>query len=40
MAILGAAMHKLIRLIYGVLSSGQNYDPDKLKPQKAAAATP
>lgn len=39
MAVLGAAMHKLIRIVYGVLSSGLKYDPDKLLPPKAAAAT-
>lgn len=32
MAIIGAAMHKLIRIVYGVLSSGQPYDPQKLLP--------
>jgi transposase len=40
MAIIGAAMHKLIRIVYGVLSSGQLYDPEKLKPQKSAKAVP
>ncbi|MGB3311329.1 MAG: IS110 family transposase, partial [Nodosilinea sp.] len=40
MAIVGAAMHKLIRIVYGVLSSGQLYDPEKLKPQKPAMAVP
>lgn len=40
MAIIGAAMHKLIRIAYGVLSSGQRYDPEKLKPQKSVMAVP
>jgi transposase len=39
MAIIGAAMHKLIRIIYGVLASGQPYDPDKLLPPKSKTAT-
>jgi len=34
MAIIGAAMHKLIRIVYGVLASGQKYDPAKLPPLK------
>ena len=38
MAILGAAMHKLIRVVYGVLSSGLKYDPSKLLPPKSAVA--
>ena len=37
MAIVGAVMHKLIRIVYGVLSSGQAYDPQKLLP---SASTP
>ncbi|WP_240966524.1 hypothetical protein [Nodosilinea sp. P-1105] len=40
MAIVGAAMHKLIRIVYGVLASGQQYDPTKLLPPKLASATP
>jgi transposase len=40
MAIIGAAMHKLIRIVYGVLVSGQLYDPSKLLPPKSKAATP
>ena len=40
MAIIGAAMHKLIRIVYGVLASGQKYDPDKLKPPEMATANP
>ena len=40
MAIIGAAMHKLIRIVYGVLASGQRYDPTKLKPTEMATATP
>ncbi len=40
MAIIGAAMHKLIRIVYGVLSSGQKYDPSKLLPPRVAAAQP
>lgn len=39
MAIVGAAMHKLIRIAYGVLASGQPYDPTKLLPSKAAVVT-
>jgi transposase len=35
MAIVGAVMHKLICIVYGVLSSGQAYDPPKLLPQKS-----
>lgn len=40
MAIIGAAMHKLIRIVYGVLASGQKYDPTKLLPPKLATAAP
>jgi transposase len=40
MAIIGAAMHKLIRIVYGVLASGQKYDPAKLLPPKAPTANP
>lgn len=32
MQVVGAVMHKLIRVIYGVLKSGQPFDPDKLLP--------
>ncbi|WP_008314835.1 IS110 family transposase [Leptolyngbya sp. PCC 6406] len=39
MAIIGAAMHKLIRIVYGVLSSGKTYDPDKLLPAKSSPVT-
>jgi transposase len=35
MAIVGAVMHKLIRIVYGVLSSGQAYNPQKLLPLKS-----
>jgi len=33
MAVVGAVMHKLIRVIYGVLTSGQEFDPKKLASQ-------
>jgi transposase len=29
---IGAVMHKLIRIIYGVLKSGQPFDASKLRP--------
>lgn len=32
MQVVGAVMHKLIRVIYGVLRSGQPFDPEKLCP--------
>lgn len=32
MQAVGALMHKLIRVIYGVLKSGQPFDPEKLSP--------
>lgn len=32
MQVVGAVMHKLIRVIYGVLKSGQPFDPEKLLP--------
>jgi transposase len=32
MQVVGAVMHKLIRVIYGVLKSGQPFDPAKLMP--------
>lgn len=35
MAVVGAVMHKLIRVIYGVLTSGQEFDPKKLAPQSS-----
>lgn len=33
MQVVGAVMHKLIRVIYGVLTSGQECDAKKLLPQ-------
>ncbi len=33
MQVVGAVMHKLIRIIYGVLSSGEKFDAAKLVPQ-------
>lgn len=33
MQVVGAVMHKLIRVIYGVLNSEQEFDPKKLVPQ-------
>jgi len=33
MEVIGAAMHKLLRLIYGILKSGKPFDPDFLKKQ-------
>jgi len=39
MAIVGAAMHKLIRIVYGALASNQPYDPAKLLPPQSAAST-
>jgi transposase len=36
MQVVGAVMHKLIRVIYGVLKSGQPFDPNKLVPAGAA----
>ncbi|MEM1281627.1 MAG: IS110 family transposase [Cyanobacteria bacterium P01_H01_bin.152] len=33
MQVMGALMHKLIRVIYGILKSGQPFDPDKLLPR-------
>lgn len=35
MQVVGAVMHKLIRVIYGVLKSQQAFDPHKLTPQGA-----
>jgi transposase len=35
MAVVGAVMHKLIRVIYGVLKSRQDFDPEKLVPQSS-----
>jgi transposase len=35
MQVVGAVMHKLIRIIYGVLSSGKTFDSTKLLPQNA-----
>lgn len=37
MQVVGAVMHKLIRVIYGVLKSQQAFDPHKLAPQGTAA---
>lgn len=33
MAVVGAVMHKLIRVVYAVLTSRQKFDPQKLAPQ-------
>ena len=33
MQVVGAVMHKLIRVIYGVLKSGKEFAPKKLAPQ-------
>ncbi|NEQ48050.1 MAG: IS110 family transposase [Leptolyngbya sp. SIOISBB] len=33
MQVIGALMHKLIRVIYGILKSGKPFDPDKLLPR-------
>lgn len=38
MQVVGAVMHKLIRVIYGVLKSGQPFDPDKLMPKQVESA--
>lgn len=35
MQVVGAVMHKLIRIIYGVLKSSQPFDPNKLVPSQA-----
>ncbi len=32
MQVVGALMHKLVQVIYGVLKSGQPFDPDRLLP--------
>lgn len=37
MAIVGAVMHKLIRIVYGVLTSGQAYDPQKVLPPQSTS---
>ena len=37
MAVIGAAMHKLLHLIYGVLKSGKPFDPDYLQKQGVAS---
>ncbi|MEO1093641.1 MAG: IS110 family transposase [Cyanobacteria bacterium J06638_28] len=34
MQMIGALMHKLIRVIYGILKSRQPFDPDKLLPRR------
>ena len=39
MEVVGAVMHKLIRVIYGVLKSGQPFDPEKLIPQTLDQST-
>lgn len=39
MQVVGAVMHKLIRIIYGVLNAQQPFDPDKLWPGHQALAT-
>ena len=38
MQVVGAVMHKLIRVIYGVLKSGRPYDPVRLMPAGVAEA--
>jgi hypothetical protein len=35
--VIGAAMHKLLHLIYGILKSGRPFDPDFLKKQVFAS---
>ncbi|NEQ42535.1 MAG: hypothetical protein F6K00_02805 [Leptolyngbya sp. SIOISBB] len=35
MPVIGAWMHKLIRVIYGIFQSKQPFDPDKLLPRSA-----
>ena len=35
MQVIGALMHKLVRVIYGILKSGQPFDPNKLLPCSA-----
>ncbi len=37
MQVVGAVMHKLIRVVYGVLKSGQPFDPYKLLPLKLSS---
>jgi transposase len=37
MEVIGAAMHKLLHLIYGILKSGRPFDPDFLKKQVFAS---
>ena len=39
MEVVGAVMHKLIRVIYGVLKSGKPFDPEKLIPQTLDQST-
>ena len=39
MQVVGAVMHKLIRVVFGVLKSGQPFDPDKLLPLKPNCPT-
>lgn len=38
--VVGAVMHQLIRVIYGVLTSGQPFDPAKLMPCVAYLRVP
>lgn len=40
MQVVGAVMHKLIRIIYGVLKSGQPFEPAKLLPANPMQSTP
>ncbi|NEQ42274.1 MAG: hypothetical protein F6K00_01430 [Leptolyngbya sp. SIOISBB] len=35
MQVIGTLMHKLIRVIYGILKSRQPFDPDKLLPRSS-----
>ena len=37
MEVIGAAMHKLLHLIYGILKSGKPFDPDFLQKQGVAS---
>ena len=39
MQVVGAVMHKLLRVIYGVLKSGQPFDPKKLNPTQDKLTT-
>ena len=40
MQVVEAVMHTLIRVIYGVLKSGQPFDPEKLMPAGVARSGP